>query len=116
MKVPTLSQGEIIDRDGRPTKGFQNLIIQLLQNMQSDLSNEGFQIPAVSSDPNSVTPPTVGGQLLQIQNAFGLQGGPQAGYLIFDPYEVNGGSGPTPRLGQLKVLLANGVFAKVVNL
>ncbi len=114
MFVPILSQGEVVDTNGKPTKSFQNLIIQLLQNMQQDLSNEGFLIPNVSSNPTSVTPPATGGQLLQVQNSFGTQSGASAGFLVFDPYEVNGAT-PPARNGQLKILLADGVFHNVTN-
>ena len=114
MFVPILSQADMVDQDGKPTISWQTLFIQLLQNLQQSLSNEGFVIPNVSSANNSVTPPVVGGQLAVIQATYGMQYGVQLGTLVFDPAEVNGGSAPLPN-GQLKILLGDGTFHKVTN-
>jgi hypothetical protein len=107
------------DHKGDPT-GVQmtppwgNYFEQNTQQWQQSLSNEGFWIPSVSSASNSVTPPTSGGQLAQVAASFGQQGGVNAGTIVFDPAEVNGGSAPAPN-GQLKVILADGVFHKITN-
>lgn len=111
MFVPVLSQGELVDDKGLPTEGFQNILIQLLQNMQEALSNEGFEIPSVSS---AVIPPATISNLQVIENSFGLENGVTSGTLIFDPAEVNGGTSMNP-LGQLKVLLNDGTFHKITN-
>lgn len=111
MQVPTIIQGQFIDEDKGLSKEATNLMEQLLENMQSDLGSFGFAIPNVSSDPASVTPNAVGGQLSQVQATYGSQNGVKLGTLIFDPFEVNGGS---PN-GQLKVLLGDGTFHKITN-
>lgn len=111
INVPT---DKLVDKDGNTTKPWDNYFDQSTQQMQQSLSNEGFWIPSVSSDPNSVSPPTTGGQLAQLEASFGTQGGINAGTLIFDPAEVNGGSPSSPN-GQLKVILADGVFHKITN-
>lgn len=115
MQIPTFTQSPVVKEDGNFTDSWATNIKQLLQNMQQDLSNEGFKIPSVSSDPNSVTPPTAGGQLLQIQNSFNLQDGVEAGTLIFDPYEPNGATPPVSK-GQLKILLNDGLFHGITNI
>jgi len=103
-----------LDKDNNWTTGWNNFFDQNTQQMQQSLSNEGFWIPSVSSDSNSVTPPAAGGQLAQLAASFGQQGGINAGTIVFDPAEVNGGSAPAPR-GQLKVILADGVFHAITN-
>jgi len=96
------------------TAPWGNFFDQNTQQQQQSLSNEGFWIPSVSSASDSVTPPTSGGQLAQVAASFGQQGGVNAGTIIFDPAEVNGGSSPSPN-GQLKVMLADGMFHKITN-
>ncbi len=126
MIVPNYVQEQIVDKEGFPTQNFSSFFINLLQGMQISISDEGYLVPSVSSDPNSVTPiPTTGGQLAQLQASFQtgtvnpntqtVTPGVQIGTIVFDPYEVNGGSGGTPRLGQLKVLLNDGTFHKITN-
>ena len=123
MNIPQYLQEALIKEDGYPTDAFSDFLRSLLQGMQLSISDEGYLIPSVSSDPNSVMPPTTGGQLLQLQNSFqGLTVNPntqtvttgvQVGTIIFDPAEVNGGT--TAPLGQLKVLLNDGMFHKITN-
>jgi len=122
MIVPNYVQEQIVDEKGYPTDNFATFLINLLQNMQVSISNEGYLIPSVSSDPASATPTS---QLAQLQASFQSETvnpdtqtvttGVQVGTIVFDPYEVNGGSGGTPRLGQLKVLLNDGTFHNVTN-
>ncbi len=114
MFIPTLPQDPINNSDGHLTSAWNNLFTTLIQNMQQALSNEGFVIPSVSSANNSVTPPVSGGQLAVIAASFGQANGALVGTLVFDPNVVNGGSSP-PLNGQLKVLLADGVFHPVTN-
>lgn len=110
----------MIDKDGKPSIYWQTLFIQLLQNLQQSLSNEGFVIPNVSSANNSVNPPVAGGQLALIQATYGQSTpsftniGVQLGTLVFDPAEVNGSMTAIPN-GQLKILLGDGTFHKVTN-
>lgn len=116
MFVPTIPQENLIEKDGNTTKAWDNYLQQQQQNMQQCLSDEGFLIPSVSSDPTSVTPPATGGQLAQVQASFGTQNGASAGTVIFDPYEINGSVDPLiPRYGQLKVLLRDGIFHNITN-
>lgn len=115
MEIPVYTEDQFTDDKGFLTSIWSNIMSQLFNNMQQDLGNEGYKIPSVSSDPNSVDPAATGGQLLQIQNSFGQQGGVQAGTLVFDPYEVNG-STPPARNGQLKIILNDGVFHPIPNI
>ena len=125
MIVPNYVQEQIVNEERYPTENFSSFLINLLQSMQISISDEGYLIPSVSSDPTSVNPTTSGGQLLQLQNSFQtnvvnpdtqtVTPGVQVGTIVFDPYEVNGGGGMTPRLGQLKVLLRDGTFHNIVN-
>lgn len=114
MIVPNVPTDPLIDENRETTKPWRNYFEQSTQEMQQSLSNEGFWIPSVSSAADSVTPPSSGGQLAQVAASFGTQGGINAGTIIFDPAEPNGGS-PAPN-GQLKVILADGVFHGIVNL
>jgi hypothetical protein len=114
MDVPNFLPERVIDENGYWTEPWKSLMEQLLQNMQTDLGNEGFVNPSVSSDPTSVTPNAAGGQLQQVQSSFGQQNGVIAGTIIFDPYEVNGAVLPA-RNGQLKVLLNDGTFHPITN-
>lgn len=111
ISVPT---DKLVDKDGNTTPPWGNFFDQNTQQMQQSLSNEGFWIPSVSSASDSVDPPTSGGQLAQVAASFGQQTGVQLGTIIFDPAEVNGGSGGSPN-GQLKVILADGVFHAITN-
>lgn len=105
-----------VNKDGYLSDAAKNLIEQLLQNMQQNLSNEGSVMPSVSSANNSVNPPQAGGQLAVIQNGTDSQGTQIAlkGTLVFDPAVVNGGTSQNPN-GQLKVLLNDGTFHPVTN-
>jgi hypothetical protein len=105
-----------VDEKGHLTEAAKNLMEQLLQNMQQNLSNEGLVSPGVSSAANSVDPPQAGGQLGIIQNGTDEQGSQIAlkGTIVFDPAVVNGGSGAAPN-GQLKVLLNDGIFHPITN-
>lgn len=114
MFVPTNFRGKFIDENGMLTDSAQSLWQQLLQNMQQCLSDEGYVIPSVSSDPASVTPSATGGQLQQVEDSFGEQNGAIVGTVVFDPYEINGGSADA-RNGQLKVLLGDGTFHAITN-
>lgn len=121
MFVPTLPTEELIEKTGEGeaatydvNKPWKNYFEQQQSNMQLALSDEGFWIPSVSSDPASVTPSTTGGQLAQVAASFGTQGGINAGTFVFDPYEVNGAT-PPARNGQVKVMLLDGAFHAIVN-
>lgn len=119
MFVPTLPTEELVNENAENktldvSKPWKNFFEQQQSNMQMCLGEEGFWIPSVSSDDNSVTPSAPGGQLAQVAASFGKQGGVSAGVLVFDPYEVNNGTLEHP-MGQLKVLLNDGTFHSIVN-
>lgn len=114
MNIPNFENIQFIGKGGFLTDNYQNILQQLFSALQRGVGQEGFEISVVSSDPNSVTPPTAGGQLLKIQSSFGEQNGVIAGTVVFDPYEVNGAT-PPARNGQLKVLLNDGTFHGIMN-
>lgn len=114
MIVINVPNDKLVDEKGEVTKPWGNYFDQTTQQMQQSLSNEGFWIPSVSSASDSVSPPASGGQLAQLAASFGTQNGVNAGTIIFDPAEVNGGSMGSPN-GQLKVILADGVFHSITN-
>lgn len=111
VSVPT---DKPLDEKGNFEPPWGNFFEQNTQQMQQSLSNEGFWIPSVSSASDSVKPSTAGGQLAQVAASFGQQGGINAGTLVFDSAEVNGGSSMAPN-GQLKVMLADGAFHAITN-
>jgi hypothetical protein len=123
MIIPNVPTDSMLDEKGVISKPWENFFNQSAQQQQQSLSNEGFWIPSVSSASDSVTPPTSGGQLAQLAASFYVLGtsppqinpnGVQAGTIIFDPAEINGGSSGSPN-GQLKVILADGVFHAITN-
>lgn len=114
MIIINVPSDKMVDQEGNSTKPWKNYFDQSTQQMQQSLSNEGFWIPPVSSASNSVTPSATGGQLAQIAASFGQQDGVNAGTIIFDPAEVNGGTSDAPN-GQLKVILADGIFHAITN-
>jgi hypothetical protein len=114
MFVPIVPTEPIADKEGNRTKAWDNFFQQTQQNMQLSISNEGFWIPSVSSASGSVSPPATGGQLAQLAATFGQQTGINAGTVVFDPAEINGGSSGSPN-GQLKVMLADGNFHAITN-
>ncbi len=114
MIVVSVPTDKAVDKDGNFTPPWGNFFDQNTQQMQQSLSNEGFWMPSVSSQPGSSTPPDNGTQLQTIANSFGTQGGINSGTVVFDPYEVNGGTTDAPN-GQLKVMLADGSFHKITN-
>ena len=124
MIVPNYSQEKIVNEDGTPTENFSSFMRNMLQNMQLSLSDEGFWVPSVSSDPNSVDPPQTGGQLAIVAASYQgntvnpdtqtVTAGVQLGTIVFDPYEVNGAT-PPARNGQLKVFLADLAFHPITN-
>lgn len=135
MIVPNYDGTQIVDEQGYPSPGFQNILQTLLKNMTQSVGNEGYLIPSVTSQPGSASlpppaPPTTLSQLDVLQASFqsastpvSVDGqtvtvGALAGTIIFDPYELNGGAVGPPRVpkGQLKVLLNDGTFHAVVNL
>ena len=112
--IPVPSNPTMTDKENNILPDWGNYFDQNTQQMQQSLSNEGFWIPSVSSATDSVSPPTSGGQVAQLEASFGQQSGVNVGTIIFDPAEVNGGSSPSPN-GQLKVLLADGTFHAITN-
>jgi hypothetical protein len=112
--IPVPNNPKMVDNEGNILPDWGNYFDQNTQQMQQSLSNEGIWAPSVSSASDSVDPPTTGGQIAQLEASFGTQTGVNAGTIIFDPAEVNGGSSGSPN-GQLKVLLADGVFHKINN-
>jgi len=98
------------DFNGKPklkgtlTPPWGNFLDQQTQQMQQSLSDEGFWIPSQS-----------GTNLTTIAASLGQQGGANAGTVVFDPTVINGGSAGSPN-GQLKILLADGVFHLIPNM
>jgi hypothetical protein len=126
MRVPTYNQEQITSEDGKPSDGFSLLLTQLLQGLQLGISDDGYAIPSVSSEPDSAG---TGYTQLGVLEATYLTNvvndesqnvipGVRPGTIIFDPYELNGGVVGPPRVpqGQLKVLLNDGTFHAIVNL
>lgn len=116
MNIPNYENAQFVEKTGYLTDYWQLILQSLISTLQAGVGQEGFQISIVSSAANSVTPPAAGGQVaaLQAAAAAGAANAPVKGTIIFDPAEVNGGSGPAPN-GQLKVLLADNVFHKITN-
>lgn len=119
LNVPNYVNELAVDESRNFTDAWQQFFSQLQHYMQTNLGSEGYKIPIISSDPASVMPNATGGQVAQIEASFGqspgvVGAGATAGTLIFDPYEVNGAT-PPARNGQLKILLADGLFHKVTN-
>jgi len=130
MYIVTLPTEEIVEKTGNEespnyeiSKSWKNFFEQQQSNMQKSLSDEGFWVPSISSASTSVTPNAAGGQVAQLEATFFQPGsttvrsanGLNPGTIIFDPNETNGGSGNFPLLGQLKVLLADGIFHPITN-
>ncbi len=97
MNVPTFPHEAMVDKDGMITKPWENLFIQLLQNMQQALSEEGIVTPSQTSSDMAIIQP----------NALN-------GTLLFDTSSVNGGSASSPN-GRLYIRLADGVFHPITN-
>jgi hypothetical protein len=116
MNIPNYENAQFVERTGYLTDYWQLILQNLISTLQAGIGQEGFQVSQVSSASNSVTPPTTGGQIAKLEAAAAAGGAnaPVKGTIIFDPAEVNGGSGPAPN-GQLKVLLADNVFHKITN-
>lgn len=107
MLVPTFEETKVINTDGDKegwfTDVYRNLFVNLLQQMQLSVGNEGYLIPSLNASERT-----------QIQSTFGTNGGAQAGTLIFGSDIINGGSSMQPN-GQLMVLLGDGTFHPVTN-
>ncbi len=114
MMIPNFENIQFITKDGYLSETWQIILQALMTALQTNVGLEGFVIPQISSANNSVSPPVAGGQVAVLAATFGQVNGAQLGTVIFDPAEVNGGSGPAPN-GQLKVLLADGVFHAITN-
>jgi len=102
--IPVPNNPQMVDKEGNSTSDWGNFFDQNIQQMQINLSDEGFVIPSVSSANNSVNPPASGGQLAQVQASYGQQTGAQLGTLIYDP-----------NTNQLKVLLSDGTFHAITT-
>ncbi len=107
MIVPNFVDVKVVNEDGTFTDEWRNIMQTLLQSAQLNLGNEGYVVPTVSSDPNSVTPPTSGGQLLQVQNNIITVNGVSSytckfGTIIYDSFDNKG-----------KIALNNGAGAPI---
>lgn len=98
MYVAPLPQAQVVDSAGQWTPTYQQYMNTWTQNMQTDLSNDGFVIPSLTQSQMGI-----------------VQGNMPVGTLVFNTSEINGGSPSAPN-GQLYVKLADGIFHKVVNL
>lgn len=117
MNIPNYENTQFTDRAGNLTDPWSLIMQQLISALQTNLSDYGYIIPSVTSAPNSAIPPATGTLRNQVQASFGLENGVVAGTLIFDPYELNGGSVGPPRSpnGQLFIMLNDGVFHPITN-
>lgn len=102
MIVPVFEYSKITEDNGSLTRQWSLLIENLLQNMQSAIGPNGFQIPTVSSAATSIEPSAFGGELAKIASTFGEQGGIIAGTIIYDPAVAPNGA--------LKVVLNDGTI------
>lgn len=96
-QIATFPQGPIVDSTGEPTAEFSTWMTQIIQNLQQDISDEGFVMP--SQDVTNIN-------LIEPNAATGT--------LIFNTSLSNGSLTETPN-GQLMVKLADGVFHPVTN-
>jgi len=102
MMIPSYVDIPVIDiQTGKLTDEWKVIIQQLLQQLQINAGTEGLVSPTLSSDINSVTPPTVGGEIGLLE----ASGNVQNGTLIYDVFTDN-----------LKVKLSDGTFHVVVTL
>lgn len=104
MIVVSVPTDKIVDEKGEMSPAWGNFFNQNTQQTQQSLSNEGFWVPSVSSASNSVSPPTTGGQLAQVQASYGQQTGVNLGTIVYDP-----------NTNQLKVLLSDGTFHPITT-
>lgn len=49
MNIPNFIEAQVVDEDGKFTDVWRNLMIQLLKQMQVNLSDEGLVIPSQST-------------------------------------------------------------------
>ena len=80
MKVPTMLQDPLVGKDGKLSPNWQVTLDQLLQELQQNFGDLGIGIPPLSSDPDSVIPPTTGGQLGLIEKR------PYKPVLVYDSF------------------------------
>lgn len=97
MNIPNYENTQAVEENGYFTDYWQILWQQLFTELQANAGNEGLVVPTLSSDPNSVDPPAVGGQLAQIQTTA------QNGTLVYDTFT-----------NELKVRLNDGTFHVIV--
>ena len=97
MNIPNFENTQVVDDEKYFTDNWQLLMQQLFTELQTNAGNEGLVVPTLSSDPNSVSPPAVGGQLAQIQTTA------QNGTLVYDTFT-----------NELKVRLNDGTFHVIV--
>src|SRR3990167_4274095 len=103
--VPNLVQDKFVDEQGYLTPEWRSLFDQLLQNMQQNLSNEGYVVPSQTASDIAI-----------IQAGTNPDGSyiAQNGTLIFDTSAVNGGSIAVPN-GQLYIRLNDNTFHPITN-
>lgn len=105
MIVPTMIESRFVDENGFLTDEAKLLMQQLLQNMQQNLSQEGYVVP--SQDSANIAIIEAGTDEFGTQIAL-------PGTLLFNTSAVNGGSAPAPN-GQLYILLQDGTFHPITN-
>jgi hypothetical protein len=95
MNIPNFENIQFVDKNGYLTEQWQNIMQQLITALQSNVSNEGFQIPQQ---------PTTNITMLQSQFAASPNPAAYYGNLLYDS-----------TTNQLKVNLA-GTFHVVVTI
>lgn len=116
MIVPIYNQEEMVKEDRYPTDSFASFMRNLLQNLQIALGDEGFWVPSVTAANITVLEANFANPAAPVDpSSQTVSTGVQAGTLIFDPDELNGGAPGSPN-GQLKVMLKDGTFHAIVNL
>lgn len=98
MFVPFFNLKKAVDKDGNFKAEVLNYFVQLTQQMQQCLGNEGFVPPKTSESDMAIIEPTA-----------------IIGTLIFNTDSINGGSSDRPN-GQLYIKLADGMFHAMTNL
>jgi hypothetical protein len=105
--IPTYEAIQAVQLDGIKkgyfTDGWHNLLVNLIQQLQIAISNEGFVNPPVGAEDRTV-----------LETSYGQPNGALAGTVIFAPDLVNGGTTDAQK-GQLMVLLADGLFHPITN-
>lgn len=112
MIVPTYLQEAIVDDKGYPTEAFASFLRNMLQQMQTSLSEEGFLIPSVTDAQKTTIQNSFKTNTID-PNSLTVSAGVRPGTLVFDTQTPNGDM-VNPK-GQLYILLNDGTFHPITN-